>query len=118
MGDADVKILETLRSMAGGRVAYPMHPFDIARLEDAADLIERLAAEVERLTPKPMTPHEACKVMNERRYFGSTAWAVRDGVRGPNVWMGDSSTSRSPEEAVWIVQGLERDAATIRRADA
>lgn len=69
-------IIESLRlvqeQIAGRR--DPVNAFN--RIEVAIDLIQRLAAEVERLRPRHggMTIQEAVKVLNDYKYAASSTW--------------------------------------------
>lgn len=74
---------------------------------------ERLRAEVERLTPKPMTLAEACDVLDERRHNGFR-WSVDEHMEGFAIAAANTDDCtewfREPE-AIYIAQGLRRDAA-------
>lgn len=85
--------------------------------------IAKLKAEVERLTPKPMTLQEACDVLNGRCYEGFNDWECDDDSAWPKCKEGDVQFDDdgvadlgpvlSRISTVYVAQGLERDAGPL-----
>jgi hypothetical protein len=86
--------------------------WDVEMCTKTVATIERLTADVARLTPKPMTVAEAAKVMRDHEYSNVNDWGVTDDVEyGRCVY---SASRFHPErQAVYIAQGLLRDAGPI-----
>lgn len=80
-----------------------------ATLDMAAAFIERQAAEIERLTPNPMTLEEACEVLNSEEQ-GDEEFAPRNGRA---CLYGDDPRgyvmSYTERDAVFIAQGILRE---------
>ena len=81
MDDA-IQVIDALKSLARfievlkRKAAYTEtnESTGLATIMATISLIERLAAEVERLTPKPMTIEGVARVLNEHCYDGANDW--------------------------------------------
>ena len=105
MDDAK-RLVRELRDLARKLQHRDPHDGNIA-------LINEAAAEVERLTPKPMTLEEACDVLNAKRHRGIGTWK-RDRAEG-----GFLSDSMGPAflhaiDAIHIAQDLMREKEAAR----
>lgn len=117
MTDDDAKMVEELREMASRPFAEHNWTLNVGlaligrlQAENA-----RLAAEVERLTPREMTNDEIVATLNKHKARGASFWEYRNNHDGPaflfmaSEW--DDVVAYSLDEARYVAQSLERDAA-------
>lgn len=74
--------------------------------------VAALRAEVERLTPREMTAQQACDVLNAMNHLYSSGWEITGDTLGSDdePLVACQQTVFTASEAIWIAQGLERDA--------
>lgn len=109
----DAKVLAgDLREIARDMLIYEGDCREVESLNKSAALIERLAAEVERLTPKPMTADEIIAAFNQYGVRLLRDWVLIQGHDDDEPVLSSNSTLwwYHVKEARYIAQGLRRDA--------
>jgi hypothetical protein len=85
----------------------------ITTIECLAAENERLTAEVDRLTPKPMTLGRAVEVMNVVGYLGQSNWRITRDDGFTSIGCPRFFSALHEETVMHVAQGLLRDAGPI-----